>query len=196
MKLQEEFTKQRDRSIDVYYTSEEPLAREGTHIKLSLYYALGGANYFTGQQDPRGFNVSVSVVTREDKGAYSSESQMLGEGYRMQLEPAKRFNAKKLSELLEKAKQCGLDIVERNQTKYFAPPHRPLREIAGEIHRDWKNVYFGAVPYLNAMAQLSSIEEDFHADSARSVVAYFLSNAQTWRGETAKRIKAELKSLI
>lgn len=29
---------------------------------------------------------------------------------------------------------------------------RPISTIADEIRRDWKNVYFGAVPYLNAMA--------------------------------------------
>jgi hypothetical protein len=32
-------------------------------------------------------------------------------------------------------------------------------------------------------------------DSAESIVAYFLSNAATWRGADARRIKAELKAL-
>jgi hypothetical protein len=73
---------------------------------------------------------------------------------------------------------------------------RPLYEIAAEIRRDWKKVYFGAVPYLNAMAQLSSIESDFYQDSAKSIVVYFLGNAMTWRGETARRVKAELKEMI
>jgi hypothetical protein len=31
-------------------------------------------------------------------------------------------------------------------------------------------------------------------DSARSVVLYFLSNASSWRGDVAKRVKAELKA--
>ena len=73
---------------------------------------------------------------------------------------------------------------------------RSLSEIAGEIRRDWKSPYFGAVPYLDAMRSLNSITDTFYEDSAKSVVAYFLSNAGTWRGDTARRIKAELKALI
>lgn len=70
---------------------------------------------------------------------------------------------------------------------------RPLYEIARDIKNDWKNVYFGAKPYLDAMATLDSINDNYMFDSAKTIVLYFLGNASTWRGETAKRIKAELK---
>jgi hypothetical protein len=70
---------------------------------------------------------------------------------------------------------------------------RPLCEIAREIRKDWKNVNYAAAPYLDAMGSLNSIQDDYYADSGVSVVLYFLSNASSWRGETAKRIKAELK---
>ena len=40
-----------------------------------------------------------------------------------------------------------------------------------------------------------SINDNYGVDSGKSIVLYFLSNASTWRGETAKRIKKELKSL-
>lgn len=73
---------------------------------------------------------------------------------------------------------------------------RPLHVIAREISTDWKKPYFGAVPYLDAMRQLNSIHGEFYNDSAKSVVAYFLANANTWRGETARRVKAELKALL
>ena len=73
---------------------------------------------------------------------------------------------------------------------------RPLYEIAAEIKKDWKNVYFGAKPYLDAMATLNSINDSYGWDSGKSMVNYFLGNAQTWRGETAKRIKAELKAMV
>ena len=73
---------------------------------------------------------------------------------------------------------------------------RPLYEIAAEIRKDWKNVYFGAKPYLDAMATLNSINDSYGWDSGKSMVNYFLGNAQTWRGETAKRIKAELKAMV
>jgi hypothetical protein len=75
-------------------------------------------------------------------------------------------------------------------------PDRSLSEIAGEIRGDWAKVNFGAVPYLDAMDQLSSIDDNFYMDSADSVVNYFLSNASGWRGETAKRVKSELKGMV
>lgn len=78
-----------------------------------------------------------------------------------------------------------------------SPKHRHLEVIANEIKRDWKNPYFGAVPYLHEMGCYNTINDDNGCgDNARSVVLYFLSNAQTWRGETAKRVKAELKSML
>ena len=73
---------------------------------------------------------------------------------------------------------------------------RPIHEITNEILADWKKPYFGAVPYLSAMQTLSSITGEYYADSASSVVAYFLGNATTWRGETARRIKKELNEML
>lgn len=73
---------------------------------------------------------------------------------------------------------------------------RPLYEVAREIAKDWKKPYFGAVPYLEAMASLNSIEDNYMWDSAESVVRYFLSNASTWRGDKAKEIKKELKAMV
>ena len=73
--------------------------------------------------------------------------------------------------------------------------NRPLYEIAREIEKDWKRPYFGAVPYLEAMGYLNSIEDNFIEDSGESVVLYFLANANTWRCEVARRVKTELKSM-
>ena len=72
---------------------------------------------------------------------------------------------------------------------------RPLHVIANEIFKDWKNVSPYAKPYLDAMFNLSSIDDNYICDSGRSVVLYFLSNARGWKGETAKRVKSELKSM-
>ena len=68
--------------------------------------------------------------------------------------------------------------------------------IASEIWHDWKKPYFGAVPYLDAMDCLKYVHDSYGDDSATSVIAYFLANANTWRGETARRIKTELKNMI
>ena len=73
---------------------------------------------------------------------------------------------------------------------------RSLSVIAYDIRRHWPKVYFGAVPYLDAMTRLDSITDKFGYDSAESIVLYFLSNATTWRGDDARRLKAELKNLL
>ena len=52
-----------------------------------------------------------------------------------------------------------------------------------------------AKPYVDAMMELNSINDRYMWDSGKSVVLYFLSNAGAWRGETAKRVKAELKAM-
>lgn len=73
---------------------------------------------------------------------------------------------------------------------------KELSAVAQEIRRTWKNVYFGAVPYLDAMATMGDILEPYGYDSGKSIVLYFLSNATTWRGSDARRIKAELKAMV
>ena len=83
---------------------------------------------------------------------------------------------------------------ERRSTIADAP--RSLSTIAKEIVVDWKPMYFGAVPYVNALLSLSSVTDTYGADSARSIVNYFLANAQTWRGPKARAIKEELKGML
>lgn len=73
---------------------------------------------------------------------------------------------------------------------------RSIAQIAWDIRRNWKRPYFGAVPYLDAMTSLGSIQEFYGADSARDIILYFLSNATAWRGDKARQIKAELKALL
>ena len=73
---------------------------------------------------------------------------------------------------------------------------RPLYVIAREIKQAWPKVWFGAVPYLEAMMTMNSIEEAYGYDPGTEIVNYFLANANTWRGEDARRIKKELKDLL
>ena len=72
---------------------------------------------------------------------------------------------------------------------------RELNKIAADIEQKWQNVNYAARPYLDAMHTLKSIDDKYYADSAESVVLYFLSNAKGWRGENARTIKAELKAI-
>lgn len=73
---------------------------------------------------------------------------------------------------------------------------RTLSTIANEIRKDWRKPYFGAVPYLQAMSTLTDINQPYGYDSGESIVRYFLSNATSWRGENARRIKTELKGML
>lgn len=74
--------------------------------------------------------------------------------------------------------------------------HRPLYEIAKEIRKDWgSKINFGAKPYLDALSTLDNVTDTYIMDSGKSIIIYFLSNASSWRGDTAKRIKTELKKI-
>ena len=73
---------------------------------------------------------------------------------------------------------------------------RPLYRIASEIRSCWKKPYFGAIPYLEALENLSDVNQEYYYDSGADMVRRFLANANSWRGEDARRIKAELKSML
>lgn len=76
---------------------------------------------------------------------------------------------------------------------------RPIHEIAEEINLYWrqqgKGVNYAAKPYLRAMFDLDSINDKYGEDSAKEIILYFLSNASSFRGDEAKRLKAELKAI-
>jgi hypothetical protein len=74
---------------------------------------------------------------------------------------------------------------------------RAIHTIAAEIEKTWQGkVNFAARPYLDAMHSLINVDDSFGLDPARSIIMYFLSNATTWRGDEARRIKKELNGLI
>jgi hypothetical protein len=73
---------------------------------------------------------------------------------------------------------------------------RQLSVIAREVRSDWSKVNYAAEPYLDAMGTLSSIDDRYYADSGQSIVRYFLANAGSWRGDVARRVKAELKGML
>ena len=77
---------------------------------------------------------------------------------------------------------------------------RAIADIASDIIRDWqgigKGVHYSAMPYLEAMLSLDSINDNYGADTARSVVAYGLGNMKYYKGEKARKLKAELKAIL
>ncbi len=78
---------------------------------------------------------------------------------------------------------------------------RKIYQIAQDIKNTWKaqsknGIYFGAVPYLDAMLTLEDKNSTYGMDSADSIIRYFLANASTFKGEQAKALKTELKQVI
>lgn len=75
---------------------------------------------------------------------------------------------------------------------------RTFQQIAKDIKSTWMNVYFGAVPYLEALLTLDTSDPNavYLYDTAGDIVRYFLASAQTFRGADARRLKEELKNLV
>jgi len=73
---------------------------------------------------------------------------------------------------------------------------RSLFTIAQDVYAAWPKVNYAAKPYLEAMAALDRITDKYYYDDGRTAVLYFLSNASSFRGEQAKALKAELKSML
>lgn len=80
---------------------------------------------------------------------------------------------------------------------------RPLNKIAADILTDWgtgpvrdpkqqKNHHRFGLPYLYAMLDLQKITDRYGMDDGEDIVLRFLTNVTTWRGEAARRLKAEL----
>ena len=71
-----------------------------------------------------------------------------------------------------------------------------LSDIASIVYDDWKKISPHAAPYLDAMLDLENITDRYFMDSGISIVAYFLSNARTWKGSVAKDVKKELNKRL
>ena len=74
--------------------------------------------------------------------------------------------------------------------------HRPLSEIAAEITADWTALHGAAQPYMDAMSELRNATDRYGMETGSDMIKGFLNNAQTWRGEVARRIKVELRAIL
>lgn len=75
-------------------------------------------------------------------------------------------------------------------------PTMSLDEIGRTILDYWPKVNYAARPYLDAMLTLDNIGQNYGMDTGKSIVVYFLGNANTWRGEPARLVKRELNNRI
>lgn len=96
-------------------------------------------------------------------------------------------------ELFRKHGQDRGPVTTAGETQRADYGKKSIGEIAAIIRKHWKQVNYGAKPYLDAMSSMDKIDDKYGADDGRGIVAYFLSNANSFRGPEAKIIKSELK---
>lgn len=80
-----------------------------THLKIELYYDLGGMNYFTGRPENRGYYLSVSPVTRGiSAGGSVLESYTAFTGIKQNIKQVTRKSKKAEAE----AEKMAVDIMD------------------------------------------------------------------------------------
>jgi len=148
-------------------------------------------------------NKKLSIDTKTKKGINGSVAKMYGNFVfngdtidKKDILQVKILESNVNERLKNKLRKKIKEIIRTQMLTPKLTKETPLHDIAALIRKDWKNVYFGAKPYLDAMSKLTNISDRYGADDAKTIVLYFLSNASAWRGDTAKAVKAHLKSLV
>lgn len=72
--------------------------KDGTELKINVYYNKGGQNYFTGRTEQRGYYLSVSPVKRERIGNMITEQYTAFSGTKMLLKAVARQSVKAYDE--------------------------------------------------------------------------------------------------
>ena len=70
--------------------------KEANCIEVTVRYALGGINYFSGDRDPRGYYLGATPLTRRE----GFTSFVMFSGIKVLLQPADRFSEKVLHSLV------------------------------------------------------------------------------------------------
>lgn len=82
-----------------------------THLKIEVYYNLGGYNCFTHKTDARGYYLSVSPVTRYDRDGVQFESYTAFSGVKMCLLEVSRKSKKAEENAHKLAEQNENDLI-------------------------------------------------------------------------------------
>lgn len=82
------------------------------YVRVDVYYSKGGANYFTGNSDPRGYWFSARVITDDGDGCYSF---IITEGYRKFIREAARFSVSTLESVADELR--GQLQIENSQAR-------------------------------------------------------------------------------
>ena len=85
--------------------------RNATHLKIEVYYHLGGYNYFTYRKEARGYYISVSPVEHSNINGVVMESYTAFSGSKYLLKEVSRKSAKAEAEAEKIAEGIERDLI-------------------------------------------------------------------------------------
>lgn len=86
-------------TVNITYKALKP-NKEATHLRVEVYYSKGGINYFTCNNEKRGYYVQVSPVTREERGGCTFETYAAFSGYKRLVKETSKKLGKKAEEVV------------------------------------------------------------------------------------------------
>lgn len=91
-----------------------PVVKKGdvTHLRVEVYYSLGGYNLFTYKQEPRGYYLSVSPVGRSERGSVVMESYRAFSGTKQLILPVNRKSPKRYETALQLAQESRRKLID------------------------------------------------------------------------------------
>lgn len=94
------------------YIPLPPNDMKATHLKVEVYYNLGGFNAFTYKEEKRGYYLSVSPVEKQRRDGYSSESYTAFTGRKLLVKEVKRKSDKAMHVAIEQAAALQRELIE------------------------------------------------------------------------------------
>jgi len=81
--------------------------KDATHLEVSVYYTKGGANYFSGGTNPRGYYLSVKPVTKSE----NSVSFVMFTGRSKFLLETNRYSDKQFAKAVEMSRDARTELI-------------------------------------------------------------------------------------
>lgn len=87
------------------------IKREGQEFKVEVLYSLGGPNHITGEEDKRGYTLTVIPVIREKRDGYVVERAKSYAGYKKFLLEVSRQSKKAEEDAMEMAEKYESELI-------------------------------------------------------------------------------------
>ena len=129
------------------------------------------------------------IITFDRMGAKKFDGQV-GRSHRT-IDDAGGKTIERLIQAMAKARKS--ELVKEEILKEGQYSNLKIYQFVPLIKNDWGTVSPYAKPYLDAMRSLKTLDDKYILDSGSGIVAYFLSNAASWKGQVARDVKKELK---